>query len=158
MAAPNDPTIWVRLDISIEMLGQPYLDCDCSHGICVSLNFVENGRMAESENWSSQQPLQAHTGHGLMQSRLDISIEMLGQPHLDCYCSHGICVSLNFVESGRMAESKNWSSQQPLQLEVKRRPLENHIKKVQQNVSVSMRGALVDCFILQTKGSMSWSS
>ncbi|GKC41323.1 hypothetical protein Tco_1059045 [Tanacetum coccineum] len=62
MAAPNDPTIWVRLDISIEMLGQPHLDCDCSHGICVSLNFVENGRMAESENWSSQQPLQAHTG------------------------------------------------------------------------------------------------
>ncbi|GJZ31056.1 hypothetical protein Tco_0576103 [Tanacetum coccineum] len=35
------------------------------------------------------------------------------QPHLDCGCNHVVCVSFNFVESGRMAERKNWSPQQP---------------------------------------------
>ncbi|GKD28398.1 hypothetical protein Tco_1239176 [Tanacetum coccineum] len=35
------------------------------------------------------------------------------QLHLDCGCSHAVCVSFNFVENGRMAERKNWSPQQP---------------------------------------------
>nr|GEW60684.1 putative reverse transcriptase domain-containing protein [Tanacetum cinerariifolium] len=37
------------------------------------------------------------------------------QPHLDCGCSHAVCVPFNFVESGRTTERKNWSPQQPPQ-------------------------------------------
>nr|GEZ86365.1 hypothetical protein [Tanacetum cinerariifolium] len=40
---------------------------------------------------------------------------LAGQPHLDCGCSHAVCVPFNFVESGRTAGSKNWSPRQPPQ-------------------------------------------
>ncbi|GJX44878.1 putative receptor-like protein kinase [Tanacetum coccineum] len=57
---------------------QPHLDCGCSHGVCASFNFVESERMAESENWSTQQPPQAHTGHGLTQGSLVRPVSWLG--------------------------------------------------------------------------------
>nr|GEV78624.1 hypothetical protein [Tanacetum cinerariifolium] len=40
----------------------------------------------------------------------DVQI-LAGQPHLDCGCSHVVCVPFNFVESGRTTERKNWSPQ-----------------------------------------------
>ncbi|GJU30509.1 hypothetical protein Tco_1174098 [Tanacetum coccineum] len=56
---------------NVQMLaGLAHLDCDGSHDVCVLFNFAKSGRMAESENWSPQQPPQEHTGHGLTQARL----------------------------------------------------------------------------------------
>ncbi|GKB21029.1 retrovirus-related pol polyprotein from transposon TNT 1-94, partial [Tanacetum coccineum] len=47
---------------NVQMLaGLAHLDCDGSHGVCVLFNFAESGRMAESDNWSPQQPPQEHT-------------------------------------------------------------------------------------------------
>nr|GEW15676.1 hypothetical protein [Tanacetum cinerariifolium] len=40
-----------------------------ANDVCVPFNFAKSGKMAESENWSPQQPLQEHTGHGLTQAR-----------------------------------------------------------------------------------------
>ncbi|GJX98288.1 hypothetical protein Tco_0355307 [Tanacetum coccineum] len=64
------------------LAGQPHLDCGCSHAICVPFNFVESGRTTECKNWSPQQPLQAHTGHGLTQGRF---ITSLLKCHIDTW-------------------------------------------------------------------------
>ncbi|GJS75390.1 hypothetical protein Tco_0725271 [Tanacetum coccineum] len=61
--------------IDVRMLVQlAHLDCGGSHGVCVPFNFAKSGRMAESENWSPQQPPQAHTGHGLTQAKFSTSM------------------------------------------------------------------------------------
>ncbi|GJQ92459.1 hypothetical protein Tco_0128467 [Tanacetum coccineum] len=39
------------------------------HADMCAFHFVESGTTTESKNWSPQQPLQAHTGHGLTQGR-----------------------------------------------------------------------------------------
>nr|GEU68653.1 hypothetical protein [Tanacetum cinerariifolium] len=52
------------------LVGQPQLDCGCSHVVCVPFNFVESGRTAESKNWSPQQPPQLHTGYGLTKAKV----------------------------------------------------------------------------------------
>nr|GEX91756.1 carbamoyl-phosphate synthase small chain [Tanacetum cinerariifolium] len=53
--------VWMLVELA-------HLDCDGSHGVCVLFNFAKSGRMAESDNWSPQQPPQEHTGHGLIQT------------------------------------------------------------------------------------------
>nr|GEX74024.1 retrotransposon-related protein [Tanacetum cinerariifolium] len=80
----ENPTTQTKVVLKVEINDCPYafftdarmlvrpahLDCGGSHGVRVPSTFAKSERMVESENWSPQQPPQAHAGHGLTQASI----------------------------------------------------------------------------------------
>ncbi|GKB69992.1 hypothetical protein Tco_0931404 [Tanacetum coccineum] len=110
-----------------------HLDCDGSHDVCVLFNFAESGRMAESDNWSPQQPPQEHTDNNTMsiskKEKLgfgDVLCHSSGIDNVHCMVTlpmdmHSMRESLSPIKlrvRGRMVENEYQTPLQPLQADL----------------------------------------